>query len=93
MNDLGHVPHADVSTPPASPPRREVAAALPSLALRIDEARRAAGLDLYRLAIKARLGQSTMRLAARGVATQRTIEKLSRALGLTVEQLAGSTHG
>jgi len=92
VNDLSHAVSADVSTPRASPPRREVAVAQPTLALRIDAARRAAGLDLYRLAIKARLGQSTVRLAARGVATQRTIEKLARALGVTVDDLV-TTHG
>lgn len=63
-----------------------------SLAQRIEEARRAAGLDLYRLAIKARLGQSTVRLAVRGIATQRTVERLARALGVTVAELTGGSH-
>lgn len=93
MNDIGHVPFsADVSTPPASPPRREVAVTSPALAQRLEEARRAAGLDLYRLAIKAKLGQSTVRLAVRGIATRRTLERLARALGVPADSLTEAGH-
>jgi hypothetical protein len=61
----------------------------PKLARVIEEARTRAGLTKYRLAVRAGLSLNTTRLACQGIATTRTLNCVAKALGVSVDELAG----
>lgn len=61
----------------------------PDLARSFEQARKRAGLSLFRIAARAGLHPNTVGRISYGVATARTLNAVARVLGLTVDQLSG----
>ncbi|MCC6747975.1 MAG: hypothetical protein IT371_09975 [Deltaproteobacteria bacterium] len=62
----------------------------PTLAQNLGRLCREADFDLVRLGQKARIGYSTARSAAKGLASPRTVQRLAKALGVPTSALLES---